>query len=142
MNCARFGLLATALLWASAASGSDEDASGLTTAATQTTFFFCRSGYEITGKKFLFSRTQAVASGVGVPDLVQSFHAYVMKNYGYPSDKSVSCPFRSGASKDLAESNRQQTIDNLHASNFEVIETDWVYKPQGNAPAAPARTDR
>ena len=138
MKFANFGLLAVALIVAAAARGSDEDASGLSNSAKQTTFFFCRTSYVFDGNKLLFSRTQSVAAGVAVPELVNSYRAFVVKNYGYPQDKSVSCPFRSGASESLAESNRQQTIENARAANLQVIDTDWLYKPAVDVPATPS----
>ena len=53
---------------------------------------------------------------------------YLRTKYKYPHEAAVSCIAAVG--NDLqarTESSRQQTIDNLHAANYEVVVTEWKY---------------
>ena len=91
-------------------------------------YAFCRSNAQL-GNTFYFSPTRHIDAGVGRQDLEKSFRDFLAKNYKYPNTSGVSCVFAVGGDLEArTESTRQQTIDNLHSANLEVVETDWTYE--------------
>ena len=90
-------------------------------------FCFCRSIYPM-GDTFYFSATRPIEAGVLRKDLQRSFHDFLAEKYKYPRASDVSCVFAVGGNLQAGtESTRQQTIDNLHSANYNVVETDWTY---------------
>jgi hypothetical protein len=90
-------------------------------------FAFCRTGAEL-ANTFYFSPTRPIDAGVSRQDLQDSFRAFLAKTYQYPSSNVVTCMFAvSGELQANTESSRQQTMDNLRAAHFEVVEVDWTY---------------
>ena len=90
-------------------------------------YFYCRSDAPM-GSVFYYSTAQRSDASVGRGELQNSFVDYMRKKYKYPHDASVSCVAAVGGDKQaVTELNRQQTIDNLHAANYEVVATDWKH---------------
>lgn len=91
-------------------------------------FSYCRSDNMI-GNTFYFSTTRHIDAGVERQDLQNSFRDFLAKKYKYPNTSSVSCVFAVGSDlQNRTESNRQETINNLHAAHYDVVETDWTFK--------------
>jgi hypothetical protein len=90
-------------------------------------YFFCRSNAPI-GSAFYFTGTHRSDANVGRGDLQNSFIDFMRTKYKYPHDAAVSCLAAVGGDlQALTESTRLQTIDNLHAANYDVVVTDWKY---------------
>jgi hypothetical protein len=125
---AAVGLLGAALaIVATSAQASDAIASGADKPSAPY-YFFCRSNFDV-AKTFYFSTMQHSDGGVGREDLQNSFMNFLRTKYKYPHESSVSCIYAtSGDMKARTESTRQDTISNLHAAQYEVVETDWKYK--------------
>ena len=90
-------------------------------------WFFCRSNFPV-GQTFYFSTTQSAAGATTRGQLQNPFMEHLRTKYRYPHDASVSCVYATGGDmRAVTESSRQQTLDNLHAANYEVVVTDWQY---------------
>lgn len=90
-------------------------------------YAFCRSDNMI-GNTFYFSATRHIDAGVGRQDLQNSFRDFLATKYKYPNTSGVSCAFALGSDLQArTESNRQETISNLHAAHYDVVETDWTF---------------
>jgi hypothetical protein len=90
-------------------------------------YYFCRSDAPI-GNAFYFTTTQRSDASVGRGDLQNAFMDFMRTKYKYPHEAAVSCIAAVGVDMQAnTESGRQQTIDNLHAANYELVVTDWKY---------------
>ena len=90
-------------------------------------FAYCRSDAMI-GKTFYFSATRPINAGVAREDLQKSFRDFLATKYKYPNTSAVSCVFATGTDLQArTESNRKETINNLHSANYDVVETDWTF---------------
>jgi hypothetical protein len=126
ISTAAVGLLSAALAITSARAGESLDQS--VERPVQPYFSFCRSDNMI-GNTFYFSATRHIDAGVARQDLQNSFRDYLAKKYKYPNTSGVSCVSAVGSDLQArTESNRQQTINNLHSAHYEVVETEWTYR--------------
>jgi len=90
-------------------------------------YYFCRSDAPI-GSTFYFTKTVRSDASVGRVELQNAFMDFMRVKYKYPHDNAVSCAAAAaGEMQANTESSRLQTIDNLHAANYEVVVTDWKY---------------
>lgn len=91
-------------------------------------YFYCRSN-NLMGNTFYFSTTQNSDAGVTRQDLEKSFNGFLGTKHKYPNAGGVSCVFALGSDLQArTESNRQETINNLHSANYDVVVTDWTYR--------------
>src|SRR5262245_32357210 len=117
------GLMLASVMLAAPASHAGETSDVLAPGA----YFFCRSDRPV-GTTFYFTTTQPAAGVTSRARLQSAFMEFLRTKYHYPHDAAVSCPAAAAGNMQAdTESSRLQTIDNLHAANYEVVVTDWKY---------------